>query len=65
MGIPEMAAKHAVFKTGGNNADMAVTWYFENMADESLNYPLMVPNPNKGKAKEGGGDSGPPQDLVD
>lgn len=37
MGIPENPAKWALYKTGNNNADMAVTWYFENMADESIN----------------------------
>ena len=35
MGIPENHAKHALYKTGNNNADMAVTWYFENMEDPS------------------------------
>jgi len=42
MGIPENPAKHALYRTGNNSADMAVTWYFENMADESLNLPLRV-----------------------
>ena len=37
MGIPECPAKHALYKTGNSSADMAVTWYFENMADESIN----------------------------
>lgn len=37
MGIPENPAKWALYKTGNNNADMAVTWYFENMGDESIN----------------------------
>ena len=36
MGIPENPAKHALYKTGGNDADQAVTWYFENMGDESI-----------------------------
>ena len=42
MGIPENAAKHALFKTGNNNAEVAVGWYFENMGDESINLPLRV-----------------------
>jgi len=42
LGIPENAAKHALFKTGNNNADMAVSWYFENMSDPSLTQPLIV-----------------------
>ena len=37
MGIPELHAKHALHRTGNNDSNMAVTWYFENMADESLN----------------------------
>jgi len=42
MGIPENPAKHAVYKTGNSNADVAVSWYFENMGDESLNLPLRI-----------------------
>ena len=42
MGIPENHAKHALYKTGNNNADLAVTWYFENMGDESLDLPLRI-----------------------
>ena len=42
MGIPENPAKHALYKSGGTDADLAVTWYFENMADESINLPLRV-----------------------
>ncbi len=35
MGVPELAAKHALHITGNNNADMAVMWYFENMDNPS------------------------------
>ena len=42
MGIPELHAKHAVFRTGNNSADMAASWYFENMSDPTLNEPLLV-----------------------
>lgn len=31
MGVPENAAKHALYNTGNNSPDMAATWYFENM----------------------------------
>lgn len=34
-GVPEQAAKHALFQTGNNSADMAVMWYFENMDNPS------------------------------
>uniref|UniRef100_A0A7S3CS02 Uncharacterized protein n=1 Tax=Strombidium rassoulzadegani TaxID=1082188 RepID=A0A7S3CS02_9SPIT len=57
MGIPENPAKHALYRTGNNNADVAVTWYFENMDDASLALPLRVP-----KAKNAAGAG---QDLVD
>lgn len=60
MGIPENAAKHALWKTGNNNADMAVTWYFENMNDPSLNEPLRVKK--EGKKQDDGGVS---QESVD
>ena len=42
MGIPENHAKHSLYRTGNSSADLAVTWYFENMDDESLNLPLRV-----------------------
>jgi ubiquitin carboxyl-terminal hydrolase 5/13 len=48
MGIPENPAKHALYRTGNNNADLAVSWYFENMADESINLPLRVKKAAKG-----------------
>ncbi len=40
MGIPENAAKHALFNTGNNSPDMAVAWYFENMENPSTFYSL-------------------------
>jgi len=61
MGIPENAAKHALYKTGNNNADMAVTWYFENMGDESINLPLKVKK-SGGKANAG---NDVPQEMVE
>jgi len=63
MGIPENPARHALYKSGNKDADAAVTWYFENMADESINLPLRIPNPNAG-GQAAGGDS-IPQESVD
>ena len=60
MGIPENPAKWALYKTGNNNADMAVTWYFENMADESINQPLRV---KKEGAPASTGDNIPAESL--
>jgi ubiquitin carboxyl-terminal hydrolase 5/13 len=36
MGIPELAAKHAVHRTGNASSELAVGWYFENMDDPTL-----------------------------
>ena len=58
MGIPENPAKHALYKSGNKDADAAVTWYFENMADESINLPLKV------KRSGAGGGAGSAADEV-
>eukprot|EP00347_Sterkiella_histriomuscorum_P000563 403375366 len=63
MGIPENHAKHAVHKTGNNSVDAAISWYFENQEDPSLNEPLIVK-----KAGGAGSESKQdniPQDLID
>ena len=31
MGITENHAKHALFNTGNVDANIAITWYFDNM----------------------------------
>jgi len=62
MGIPENPAKHALFKTGNSSADMAVSWYFENMADESLNQPLRIKK--EASKKEESGNGVPPEALA-
>jgi ubiquitin carboxyl-terminal hydrolase 5/13 len=59
MGVPELGAKHALYKTGNNSADMAVAWFFENMDNPVINEPLLVK-----KASSKGGDN-IPQDLID
>jgi len=48
MGIPENAAKHALYNTGNNNADMACAWYFDHMDDPALNNPLKVKKAGSG-----------------
>ena len=40
-GVPEQAAKHALYNTGNNSADMAVMWFFDNM-----DRPGMIPYSN-------------------
>ena len=65
MGIPENPAKHALYNTGNSDADAAVTWYFEHMADESINGPLLVKKAAAGGAGGGAPKDDIPQDLVD
>ena len=40
MGLPELAAKHALHNTGNSDADAAVTWYFSNMENPCIFDPL-------------------------
>lgn len=64
MGIPENPAKHALYKTGNNNADMAVTWYFENMSDPSINEPLRVKQKAPAGNAGGGGSDVPAESIA-
>ena len=61
MGIPENPAKHALYNSGNNSADAAVTWYFENMANEAINQPLKIKK--AGGVAAGGGADDVPQGL--
>ena len=54
MGIPEIPAKHAVYKTGNCDADAAVTWYFANMENPDIQAPLMVEKKASGAKKNDG-----------
>ena len=47
-GIPELAAKHAVYNTKGDFLDDAAMWYFANIDSPVCNTPLMIPNPRRG-----------------
>lgn len=38
-GVPELAAKHALYNTN-HNLDMALMWFYEHIEDPSLNNPL-------------------------
>lgn len=58
-GIPELAAKHALFNTGGSSADEAAMWFYGNIENPICETPLLVPNPRKGaSAAAAGGGSG-------
>ena len=47
-GVPELAAKHAVFNAGENGADEAIMWFYGNIENPIVQTPLLVPNPRKG-----------------
>lgn len=55
-GVPELAAKHAVFNVGDQGADGAIMWFYQNIENPVVSTPLLVPNPKKNAA--GGGASG-------
>ena len=64
MGIPENPAKHALYKSGNSDADAAVTWYFENMADESINLPLKIKKNVGGADGAKGGNDIPAESIA-
>ena len=47
-GVPELAAKHAVYNAGANGADEAIMWFYGNIENPVVSTPLLVPNPKKG-----------------
>lgn len=64
MGLSELHAKHALYNSGGKDADLAVTWYFTNTDHPDLNKPLLVKKSKPGNANAADA-GGPPQDLID
>lgn len=62
MGIPENHAKHALYNTGNNDANMACGWYFENLENPKLNEPLLV---KKKGDSSGDGGSNIPREIID
>ena len=46
-GVPELAAKHAVYNAGGS-ADEAIMWFYGNIENPVCQTPLLVPNPRAG-----------------
>lgn len=50
MGVPELAAKHAIHNTGGSSAEQACEWFYSNIENPACQEPLLVPNPKKGAA---------------
>ena len=47
MGISENAAKRALYHTGNDNAELAVSWVFENIGNPSLHEPFEPPTTPK------------------
>lgn len=43
VGISENAAKRALYNTGNDNAELAVSWVFENIGDPELHQPFFPP----------------------
>lgn len=41
MGISENAARRALYNTGNENAELAVSWVFENISDPELHQPFL------------------------
>lgn len=60
MGLPEVAAKHAVYNAGSGGAEAAAGWYFEHMDDPTVQEPLKVKKAGAGAAK---GDEVPAESL--
>ena len=42
-----MAAKHAIYNTGGASAEAAVEWFYMNIENPVIQVPLLIPNPKK------------------
>ena len=49
-GVPDVAAKHALYNTGQASAEAAIEWFYMNIENPVLQIPLMIPNPKKGAA---------------
>lgn len=60
MGISENAATRALYHTGNNSAEAAVSWVFENISDPSLHTPFVAPVfvPTGSAGTGGGGGDG-------
>lgn len=54
MGVPDLAAKHAVHNNPGS-AEAACEWFYMNIENPAIQVPLMVPNPKKNAAAAVGG----------
>ena len=65
-GAPELAAKHAVYNTEGQDAEAALMWFFGNLENPICATPLLVPNPKKGAAaaESSGGFQADPESLM-
>lgn len=50
MGVPDMAAKHAVYNTGQASAEAACEWFYMNIENPVVQTPLMIKNPKKAAA---------------
>ena len=56
MGVPEIAAKHAVHNNPGS-AEAATEWFYMNIENPVIQVPLMVKNPKKEAGGQASGKS--------
>ena len=50
-GVPEVAARHAIYNTAGDGIEAAFNWFYSNIDNPVIQTPLLVPNPNLRKEK--------------
>lgn len=62
-GVPELAAKHAVFNCG-QSADAAIMWFYENIENPVIQTPLLVPAAAAQGSGAAGADGGPEVDPM-
>jgi uncharacterized UBP type Zn finger protein len=41
-GVPEVAAKHALYNTGNKDAEEAIMWFYSNIDNPAIQVPLKV-----------------------
>ena len=51
-GVPETSAKQALFNTGNNDVDEALTWFYMNLENPKLNDPVPKVKIQSKKAKK-------------
>ena len=55
MGVPDVAARHAVYNARQSGAEAAVEWFYMNIENPVTQAPLRIKNPKKGAEASAGG----------